>query len=70
MSGVPLAAATGYFRLAADRHYLTDVLAGAGVGLAVGYAVPALNAPRSAMRPTITPSIQAQGGQVTASWVW
>lgn len=70
LSGVPLAAATGYFRIAADRHYLTDTLAGAGVGLAVGYSVPALNAPRSAKRPTISSSIDAHGGQVTASWIW
>jgi len=70
MSGVPLAAATGYFRIAADRHYLTDVLAGAGVGLAIGYGVPALNSPRSAKRPTITPSLLLHGGGVTASWAW
>ena len=31
---IPLSSATGYLRIAANRHYLTDVLAGAGVGLA------------------------------------
>jgi membrane-associated phospholipid phosphatase len=70
IAGVPLAAATGYFRIAADRHYLTDVLAGAGVGLSVGYGVPALNPPRSGKRPAVTPSVQAHGGQVMATWVW
>jgi PAP2 superfamily protein len=30
----------GYLRIAADQHYLTDVLAGAAVGTAVGWAVP------------------------------
>lgn len=31
--GVPIAVGTGYFRVAARRHYVTDVLAGAGFGL-------------------------------------
>jgi membrane-associated phospholipid phosphatase len=38
--GLPLAAASGYFRIAADRHYLTDVLTGALLGSAVGVLVP------------------------------
>ena len=38
--GFTAAAATGYFRLAADRHWLTDVLMGAASGTAVGLAVP------------------------------
>lgn len=44
--GLPLAAATGYFRIAGDMHYLTDVLAGAAVGTAIGVAVPRLLHPR------------------------
>ena len=32
-----LASATGYFRLAADKHYLTDVIVGAIVGSSIGY---------------------------------
>lgn len=35
-----LAVSTGYLRIAADKHYLTDVLVGMGVGSAVGFAVP------------------------------
>lgn len=38
--GLGLAATTGYLRIAADRHWLTDVLAGAAAGAAVGWAVP------------------------------
>lgn len=38
--GLGLAATTGYLRIAADRHYLTDVLVGAATGLAIGIAVP------------------------------
>ena len=43
VSGLTLAAATGYLRIAADRHYFTDVLAGAVVGSAVGILVPYLH---------------------------
>jgi membrane-associated phospholipid phosphatase len=38
--GLAGAAFTSYLRLAADRHYLTDVLAGALVGAGVGIALP------------------------------
>ncbi len=38
--GLAAAAAVGYLRMAADQHYLTDVLAGAAVGGFVGFAVP------------------------------
>jgi hypothetical protein len=34
------AAATGYLRVAADRHYASDVLVGAVVGTLVGWAIP------------------------------
>jgi len=40
--GVPLAAATGLLRIGADKHYATDVLAGAAAGAAIGWYVPAL----------------------------
>jgi membrane-associated phospholipid phosphatase len=39
-TGIGVAAATGYLRIAADKHYLTDVTVGAVVGAAVGAAVP------------------------------
>jgi membrane-associated phospholipid phosphatase len=38
--GLPLAAFTGYLRIAADKHYLTDVITGALVGTAIGFGVP------------------------------
>jgi membrane-associated phospholipid phosphatase len=40
--GMPLAAATGYLRMAADKHYLSDVLVGAVAGSAFGVGVPVL----------------------------
>lgn len=39
-AGAGAAALTGYFRVGGDRHHLTDVLVGAGVGYAVGRWVP------------------------------
>lgn len=44
--GLPLAAATGYLRMAADEHWLSDVIGGAAVGVAVGAAVPIVATPR------------------------
>jgi membrane-associated phospholipid phosphatase len=57
-SGLALATTTGYLRIAADRHYLTDVLVGAVVGSAIGWAVPKLHGMRNtgedpASRPTM-----------------
>ncbi|MDB4986374.1 MAG: phosphoesterase PA-phosphatase related, partial [Myxococcaceae bacterium] len=37
-----LATTTGYLRVAADRHYLTVVAAGAAVGSTLGIAIPYL----------------------------
>jgi membrane-associated phospholipid phosphatase len=44
-TSLPLAFLTGYLRIAADRHYFTDVLTGAVVGAAVGFIVPYLHRP-------------------------
>jgi membrane-associated phospholipid phosphatase len=41
-TGLAVAAATGYLRIAADRHYFTDVVAGAALGATVGWVVPRL----------------------------
>lgn len=41
-TGGTVAALTAYLRIAADRHYLTDVLVGAAFGTAVGVALPVL----------------------------
>lgn len=38
--GALLAAFTGYLRIAADKHYLTDVLVGAVMGTAIGAVAP------------------------------
>ena len=41
--GLALSAATSYFRLAANRHWPTDVLAGAAIGSLIGAIVPRLH---------------------------
>ncbi len=40
--GLTAAAATGWLRIAGDKHYLTDVLTGAAIGSLAGWAVPYL----------------------------
>jgi membrane-associated phospholipid phosphatase len=40
--GLPLAVLTGYLRIAADRHYLSDVCTGAVLGSAAGALTPLL----------------------------
>jgi membrane-associated phospholipid phosphatase len=44
-AGITFATATGYLRIAADKHYFVDVLTGALVGSAVGFWVPWLHRP-------------------------
>jgi len=46
------AGVTGYLRIAGDMHYLSDVLAGAALGSAIGYAVYAFHKPWVQVRPT------------------
>ncbi len=38
--GLPIAAFVGYGRIAAKKHYLTDVMLGAAIGSGIGFAVP------------------------------
>ena len=39
-AGYTIAATTGYFRMAGDEHYLTDVVVAAAVGTGIGLLVP------------------------------
>lgn len=41
-SGMSFAFVSGYLRIAADRHYFSDVLVGAVLGVGIGMAVPLL----------------------------
>lgn len=61
---VPMAALTGYFRMAGDRHYFTDVLTGAVLGSAVGVLVPlAFHGRSGKMADTLPEAVS--GGAVT-----
>jgi membrane-associated phospholipid phosphatase len=72
--GLPTAAAVGYFRIAADRHYLTDVLASAGVGTAMGLIVPRLvftgrpSGSGAGARVTVQPLISGSLLGVSCTW--
>jgi membrane-associated phospholipid phosphatase len=66
-AGLALAAFTGYLRMAADEHYLTDVLVGAAVGSLVGWAVPYLfHRPRKGA-PQAGDLLPAPGG-IAIAW--
>jgi membrane-associated phospholipid phosphatase len=56
IAGGALAITTAYLRIAADKHWLTDVLTGMVVGAAVGVLVPvAFHSPRSDAPAATTP---------------
>ncbi|HVV85679.1 MAG TPA: phosphatase PAP2 family protein [Kofleriaceae bacterium] len=64
-SGLVLAGATGYLRIAGDRHYFTDVMTGAVVGSAVGFAVPYFF---HRVKRSGGPTASADRGAVTVGW--
>lgn len=49
-TGLTLAAATGYLRIAADKHYFIDVLTGAMTGAAIGFWIPWLHQPSNPLQ--------------------
>jgi membrane-associated phospholipid phosphatase len=66
--GLALAAFTGYLRMGAEQHYLTDVLTGAAVGSLVGWAVPYLfHRPRNSGAPQPGALMPAPGG-IAIAW--
>jgi membrane-associated phospholipid phosphatase len=69
LAGLALATFNSYLRIAADRHYLTDVLAGAALGTLAGLAVPlvfhGVKAP-----VTVTPYASQGGGGVSIGGSW
>jgi membrane-associated phospholipid phosphatase len=74
---MPIAALTGYLRIAADKHYATDVITGAVVGSAMGFAVPFLfhrplpsASAADSQSPAIAIAPAPRGAAITASFVW
>jgi membrane-associated phospholipid phosphatase len=67
-TGLTMAAAVAYLRIAADKHYFSDVMTGAIVGSAIGVGVPLLfHAPRSEPRATsVVPAGNGIGGAAAA----
>jgi membrane-associated phospholipid phosphatase len=57
-AGIALSLSTEYLRMGADKHYLSDVLAGGAVGLASGLLIPRL------MRRNITIVPSKQGAAI------
>jgi membrane-associated phospholipid phosphatase len=52
-SGAVIAVSTSYLRLAADKHYLSDVVTGTVIGVAVGFFIPYLfHGPRAEINAT------------------
>jgi membrane-associated phospholipid phosphatase len=70
VAGMTLGVATAYTRVAADRHYFTDTLAGAAIGTLTGAAVPLLfhRPVASASAPTLTVAPIPHGRLVGVSW--
>lgn len=67
--GLALAAFTGYLRMGAEQHYLTDVLTGAAVGSLVGWAVPFLfHRPRQAGAAPQPGALMPAPGGIALAW--
>jgi membrane-associated phospholipid phosphatase len=63
-AGLTMAASVGYLRIAADKHYFSDVMTGAIVGSAIGIGVPLLfHAPR----PEAATTVQVGGATNTSA---
>ena len=70
IAGLPLASATGYMRMAADKHYMTDVLTGAAVGAAIGWWIPAVWSPTGDRGVSVAPSVAPGGANLSVRWRW
>lgn len=71
-TGMAIAATTGYLSIAADRHYLTDVIAGAVIGSAFGVGIPYLfHRPRDETQNMMVSAFPVEsGGLLTVSGSW
>lgn len=72
--GLPLACLTGYLRIAADKHYMTDVMTGAAVGSAFGVGIPLLFHPRDGRLTNLpfrlSAGVSSQSATVSFTGLW
>ncbi len=70
-TGLTAALLTGYLRIAADRHYLTDVLVGALMGALIGFGVPyLLHRPLPDAVPASTPLPASGSALFSTAWAF
>lgn len=68
-AGLVIAVATAYLRIAADRHYFSDVLVGAVAGSATGFAIPYFFHGRvRGAAPVVAPAPIEGGAMLGATW--
>ncbi|MBX7113282.1 MAG: phosphatase PAP2 family protein [Myxococcaceae bacterium] len=70
ISGLSLATVSSVMRVVADRHYLTDVLAGAALGSLVGFTVPWVHTKLPVLRKhslSVSTSVGKGSGSVALS---
>ncbi|MBS2017888.1 MAG: phosphatase PAP2 family protein [Deltaproteobacteria bacterium] len=78
VAGSTLAATVTYLRIAADQHYMSDNLIGAGLGIGVGVLVPLLFHPPvkpgdqgGLLRGAMLGTTEVNGGRVVnVGWAW
>jgi membrane-associated phospholipid phosphatase len=63
--GLPLAATTAYLRIAADKHYTTDVIAGSLIGATAGLLIPRLT-----LTKKLPFEVSPTGSGLSISGVW
>lgn len=69
-TGLSLAATTGYLRIAADKHYFSDVMTGAVIGSVVGFAVPYFFHRADSTLPVQTGSSGQKIGALSIAWTF
>lgn len=72
VAGMLLASTTGYLRIAADKHYATDVITGAVMGTAMGVGIPYLahRPANSGVSVSVTTMPLANGASLMFSGSW
>jgi membrane-associated phospholipid phosphatase len=70
VAGMALATTSGYLRIAADRHYASDVITGAVVGSAIGFGIPYFGhrPGTSNIRVSALPTVGGTGLALSGLW--